>query len=376
MRIGSARSLSDFAFITAAAVVLAACGGSAQSTTSNSPSNASDSAVAAAKAATKAYSDKPSDFPVSDPLPKSLPSGTTFAYLQCSSPVCAQQAALLQAAVAVTHSRLKIVKSGESAQELQSAMSSLLSLKPDALLIPSVDPDLIGAQLKQAQAAGIPIAMGVIDPEKYGLTGSVFGRALVELGGKLLADWVVTNEPSNAKVVFYATTELNFVAPMQDSFAAEMKKACPGCQVRIVKVPIATFLSTAPSLVVSDLQAHPDTTIGVFGANAAATGLPAALKTAGLTIPYIAWAPTNSNLADIRSGAQRAGMGVEFNVLAWMFVDEGSRLLLRAPLSKAETEGIVPIQFLTKDNLTGDISQGWLGYPDYAQRFTKLWTIT
>ena len=377
MRVRSTR-LSLIAISVSAVVVLSACSSSTKTTSSSGSASSGGasgtSAVAAAQATTKKYTDNPSEFPVSDPLPKPVPSGLKFAYLQCSAPTCAQQAMLLQAAVAVVNGSLQVVKAGSSAQELQNAMSSLIALKPAALFIPSVEPDLISAQIKQAQAAGIPIAMGISDPQTYGLDGSVFGNALVEQVGKLMADWVVANEPPNANVVFYTIPELNFMVPEEAAFRAELTKLCPGCEVRTVKAPIAGIASTNPALVVSDLESNPKTTVAVFGANDTSTGLAAALKTAGLKTPYIGFGPTPSNLTDIQSGAQSAGLGVDYNVLAWMFLDEGLRLIQKAPLSVDEKQGVVPVQWVTKSNLTGDLSKGFAAYPDYVARYTKLWT--
>ena len=49
-------------------------------------------------------------------------------------------------------------------------------------------------------------------------------------------------------------------------------------------VPVATIGSSAPSRIVSDLQANPDTNVALFANFETATGLPAALRTAGITV--------------------------------------------------------------------------------------------
>lgn len=340
---------------------------------SSDPAASNPSAVAAA-ATTKKYTASPTAFPVSVPLPHPFPAGKTFGYLQCGAPVCAQQAVLIGQAMKVVHGRLIVAKGGASTQQLQSAMSSLLAQKPDGLVIPSVSPDSIAPQLAQARAAGIPITAGFQDIAKYHVPATAFGRSHDLLVGRLLADWVGANKGPKANIVFYTTPELDISAPEEEAFRAEISKVCSACSVRAVKVPIATYGSSAPSLVVSDLQAHPKTTIAVFAANDAATGLAAAMKSAGLTTPYIGNAPTASNLQDIRSGRQAAGLGVDFHVGAWEFVDELLRLIEKAPLSAAETQGLVPVRWVTASNLTGDVSQGFYAYPDYVSRFTKLWT--
>ncbi|MFJ2160537.1 substrate-binding domain-containing protein [Streptomyces sp. NPDC087856] len=370
------RATSSMAVATTALATLAACSQSSGSGATTTTATKNPAAAAAAIRTTKTYTDHPSAFPVSTPLPKALPPGTKFAYLQCSAPVCAELAVLMKSAVAAIHGTLTIVKGGASTQQLQSAFSSLLAGKPDALLVPGVEPDTIAPQLAQAKQEGIPmVSTGIMDIAKYGIGGSAMGQELAEEVGKLQADWVVANKGTKSNIVFYTTKELDFFKPEETSFRAELTKIGCACKVRTVNIPIATYGTTAPSRVISDLQANPNTTVAVFGANDPTTGLPAAMRSAGLSIPYIAYGPTPAALVDIKSGSQAAGLGLDYPAIAWTMVDQAARLLLKAPLTPAEQKSFVPVQWLSKDNTDFDISKPWTGYPDYADRFTKLWSV-
>lgn len=370
--------LSWVAVLLASAVAVAGCGGSTtadpQKPAGSTAAGPAGEQAAAAAAVTKQYTDSPGAFPVTAPLPKALPAGTTFGWLQCSSSVCAQLTGLFDAATKAVGGRLITVKAGASAQDAQSAFNSLLEQKPAAILLPSIQPETVTAQIKQAEAAGIPtVSTGIMDPQASGISAGTFGEDLSSLAGKLLADWVTTENPAS-NVVFYTTHELDFLTPEEAAFKAELATACPGCKTRTVNIPIAAYSTTAPQLVVSDLESHPDTSLAAFGAAAAASGLVAATKVAGITTPFIGFSLTPENLQNIQSGAQKAGLGLDYPVLAWTMVDEASRLILKAPLSDLEKQQIVPVQWLTSDNLHGDMSKGWTGYPDYADRFAKLWS--
>jgi ribose transport system substrate-binding protein len=282
----------------------------------------------------------------------------------------------MRAAVTAIGGHLTVVLGGASTQQLQAAFQSLLSDKPDALLLPGIEPDQVAPELALAKAEGIPMAStGIMDIAKYGIEGSAFGQGLAELVGKLQADWVVANEGMKSDIVFYTTNELDFFVPEETAFKAELSKIGCTCSVRTVDIPIATYGSTAPNIVVSDLESHPDTTTAVFGANDPTTGLVAAMKAAGLTTPYIGYGPTPSNLVDIKDGSQAAGLGLDYPAIAWTMVDEAARLLLKAPLTQDEQQSFVPIQWLDKGNIGFNIQQGWTGYPDYAIRFAKLWHV-
>lgn len=43
------------------------------------------------------------------------------------------------------------------------------------------------------------------------------------------------------------------------------------------------------------------------------------------------------------------------------------------PLTSGEKLGLPPIQILTKSDITVNPMNGWVAYPDFAQRFAKLW---
>ena len=70
-----------------------------------------------------------------------------------------------------------------------------------------------------------------------------------------------------------------------------MDELCPDCKVRTTDIPITSIGTKAPSDIVSDLQRNPQTNVAVFPTLAAALGLPAALKTAGIDVDVVEAAP-------------------------------------------------------------------------------------
>ena len=128
------RKLAAVLFSAAIVVSVAAC--SSGSPSSASSSGASAANVDAAKAAIAPFIGTPSAFPVTDPLPTvPFPSGKTFVFLQCSTPVCAQVAKAFTAAVTALGATPTIINAGATAQTAQAAASSVIALKPDAVII-------------------------------------------------------------------------------------------------------------------------------------------------------------------------------------------------------------------------------------------------
>lgn len=336
--------------------------------------NSSSADVSAAQAALAPYLNHPSAFPATTPLTKRPAAGSRFVYLQCSTPICAQIGQLLVAPTKALGVSLTVINSGSSAASSQAAAAAALADKPAAVLLPAVDPQVFGNSIQQLDSAGIAVAgVGIINGQPYGVQVSEGGMASIQLAGTLMADWVVAREGSNANVVFFGTPELNFSPLMQTGFKNEMARVCPSCSVSYQQIPVATFGSTAPSTVISYLQAHPGTNTVVFASMEGATGLAAALKDAGMHVTTLGFAPSPSNLQDIKSGGLTAGLGLDLPVQEWNQVNLAAQLLAHQQIGTAELNP--DLQFLTQQNVTtADTLQGWTGYPDLAQRFAQLWS--
>jgi ribose transport system substrate-binding protein len=367
----------------AAIVLLAAC--SSSSSTGSAATSASASAatsgsatganVAAAQAALVPYTGHPSAFPVTTPLPEKLPAGKKFVFLQCGTPFCALAGMSIQQAVVAIGGTFTKVNAGTTAASAQAAASSALALKPDVVFM-TVDPALFGDGLKQLSAAGVKVVSISIakDAAPYGVSFNYIGSSEIDNDGKLLADWVIANKGAKANAVFYGLPAFDFSAPLQQAFVNEMKKECPSCAVRTVPIDAATIGTTAPSTIVSDLQAHPSTNVAVFVSLQIAQGLPAAMRAAGLSgILTVGRAPTPGNLQDIKTGGLTAGLAIDAPVSTWTAVDAAARLIEGGQPTASEQAGDLDEQFLGQKDITFNATDGWIGYPDFTQRYATLW---
>ena len=383
------------ACVSAVAVVSAAACGSSASSSSSSPSSSTSSPssstsstsspasaqganVAAAQAALAPYTGRSSAFPVTDSLASKLPAGKSFVYLQCSTPICAEVGGLLQGAVKAIGGKMTVVNAGATATTAQAAAASALALKPDAVFLGAISPDLFGNGLKTLANAGVKLVSLQVDQNvtPFGITFNYLGTNLSLRNGQLLADWVIANEGAHANAVLYTLPALDISAPVQQAFQAEMAKNCPSCTVRVVPLDIATIGTTAPSTVVTDLQAHPNTNVAVFVSLSAAAGLPAAMKAASLLVKTVGFGPTAGNLQDIKDGNLTAALDIDFPVSTWTAVDAAARLIEGAQPTASEQAGDVPEEFLEQKDITFNPNLGWSAYPDFAQRFATLWHIS
>jgi ABC-type sugar transport system substrate-binding protein len=192
------------AVLAGSVVALAGCG----SERDTAATGAGSGDVAAANDAVAQFTGEPTAFPVDTPL-KSKPEGKTFAYLPCPTPACARFAQMLEPTQDLLGYQLKVVKAGPSANELQAAMDSILSLKPDGVLLPASNPNQHLQQMQELEDAGIPVsANGIVHPEKYGLEADFINNDTNELAGKLMADWAVAQ--GGGEVAFLTKEDITF----------------------------------------------------------------------------------------------------------------------------------------------------------------------
>jgi len=266
------------------------------------------------------------------------------------------------------------VKASGSADGIQTALSSIEAQKPAALLLPAVNLGAVGSNISKFTSAGVPIiGAGVMGGPAQGIAAPINGPANYQVHGSILADWAIVSAGDKANIVFYGNPEFDFTKVITDAFKTELSKNCPSCKARFVDIPASTIGSTAPSRVVSDLQSHPDTKVALFGSFETATGLPAALKTAGIKVKTAGSAPVPANLQDMKTGGLDAAVGLDAGVLAFTQVDAAVRLATKQPLTEAERNGDIPSQLITKTDLPADVSKGFSAYPDFVQRFSALW---
>lgn len=357
----------------AVAVTLAGCLFGCGETDGGTPSGASvDSA--AAEEIVAPYRETP-PFPVDVPLSKPMPAGTEIAYISCQTAVCAYFEGLLKPAAEVLGVNLTTIQAGASAESQQSAVSTVASMKPDAVILSPLDPSIVGNQLKALDAAEIPVvSLGVLRGADYGVDVRLSAERANEQYGRILAAYLVATYGS-AETVVYDNPELPSTPGFRSGFDDQLADLCPECEFRNVKIPITTVGNRAPAQIVSDLQAHPETKVMVFSNGAAATGLPPALKTAGLTdVEAVLYSPSNDVLQNLRDGSLKGGaLARDLTLMAWMAMDATARTIIGDPLTPAEESDDIPKRMLEMEDIDFDPTNGYVAYSDYDQRIKPLW---
>lgn len=365
---------------TAGAVLaLAACGSSsddgAGTGTTSASAGGGSADVSGAKAAVAPFIGRPSPFPVTERLSR-RPEGATVAYMNGGSPVGTLLWEFLKPAAATMGVEVEQYKAGPGQNVTTDGFDSVVAARPDAVFDGAIDPARWSSQLEELRADGVKVIGTAIDNgEKYGLDPVQGGRADMERNGRLLANYVVGHMEPDADVVIYDVAELGFTRLISGTFVQEMRRICPDCKVRVSHIPVATIGNTAPNTIVSDLQANPDTNVAVFASDEVQHGLPEALRKAGIEIQTLGYAPDPVNLQYLKEGKETAVLATDLSLSVWTILDQAARELTGQRMTGPQAEGLNVVQFLTPEDVTGDVSHGWTGYPDYPERFAELWGV-
>jgi len=373
------------AALAASAAVLLVAGCSSDSSDSDSGSGGGGGGggvdLAAAQETVEPLTSPPTEFPITEPLEKLPEPGTVVTYMDNGTPVAGQIYGELTKAAEVLGVELRRVEMGQSPQQINAAMNSVVESKPDAVLDLALDPALFTPQLEALQEQGaVFLPWSIVNGEEFGFDDSqiISGAAGAKANGKALASAVLAETNGEAtNLAFYRVPELAFTPVMLEGVEEQLEEQCPDCELRVVDISITEVGSTASRSVVSDLQANPDTEAFIASIDELQIGLPAAMDVAGLDVPGIGLASTPINYQQIADGEQMGGLAADLGMITWMMMDQLARALAGQELdySFATTEtSPVTYQLITKDNVPADPEVGYVAYEDYQEQFTALWT--
>ena len=141
----------------------------------------------------------------------------------------------------------------------------------------------------------------------------------------------------------------------------------------VLNVKTSDIGTGIPKQVVSYLQKHPDTKYVVCQFGDIFTGVPQALKTAGLDsqVKLIDDAGSPVNFQYIKKGQEFATVGSFIDVLSWQTADQTAKIMGGQKFE----EPVYPTQLMFKKDITFDTNgQPPFGDPAWKDRFRQLWS--
>ncbi|MDK1346941.1 substrate-binding domain-containing protein [Streptomyces sp. 378] len=360
-----------------ALLALAACGTgttpAADSTQAGAPGSPG---LTAARAALAKYSERPTTISVTEPVGKAIPKGKKIDFILCGVQSCKDLADFFTEAAKELGWQVKQIATQGTPESVQAAYEQALRDKPDAVVASGFPRAVYAKQLARLEAAGIPVIQSNADDVAGdGISLLKNGPKDVAVQGEMLASWVVSNSGAKADTVYFDLPAYTILKPVKDSFAAKYKEWCEGCALDNVDVPITAVGKDMPDRVVSYLRSHPKVTHVVFSLGLLNVGVPAALKTAGITGKRIVVNVGDAqNYQYIQGGLTDGAMALNSHETAWLQADALARHFTGQPMA-VDQKAALPNLLVTKDNLPsadGDFPI----VEDYRQQFKALWGLS
>jgi ABC-type sugar transport system substrate-binding protein len=354
------------------AAAAAGCGDDdSPETAASDGGGSSSSALSKAEALMAEGTKRPAESTVTKPIGKPIPSGKKIAFISCGTSQCQLQGEIIQGAAAHLGWTSRTLATDGSPTQIQEAFTTALRDGVDAVILNAATRDAIAKQLEQAKAKDVAY-IGCCSTDKIG-DGYLYNTSTPEQNariGKYLAAAVVSDSKGEANTLYVDIPAFTILGALGESFKSDYQSMCPDCGFAKIDVALPR-LGDSPNIIVSYLRSHPDVNyVALSVADALGTGLPAALKAAGLTdVKIVGQGGDPTAFQAIAQGQILALVPFPYYDVDYMMVDALARHFAGVPLEHTAP----PLWMLTKDNLPSDYTKLFPNVESYESDFLELW---
>jgi ribose transport system substrate-binding protein len=377
-------STATLALAAAAALLTASC--STTSTSAASSAGANNSVARAAGALVDKYTAVPA---FSAPGPAFDPSkarGKTVFVIPVSASVPFNTYVGKNVTTALQNFGIKTVYYSATGQVSQwvAGMNTAISQHVAAIDLIDIDPAVVGPQIAQAKAAGIPVIVDhFLDTAHTNYAGykNVAGivGAPYNLAGRLEAAWALKQTGGKGTFVMVQSPDSLSSTDVAIGIRAEMSKDCPKCHVVNVNVPFNDWSTRMQTAVSSALTSNPDATYVLPVWDGMVQYILPAITAAGKTgkVHVSTYNADPFALQDLQKGnAVTMDLGESYSWLGYALADQTMRVMTgNTPVPDEK----VPVRAFTTANVgdTGHPPAVNTGYGNaYLNGYKKLWGLS
>ncbi len=372
---GHSRSLA-IAGVCAGALAIAASAGAHSS--SSGKASAASAPFGAAVVANKNYERRPTSIGITTPVGAKIPKGKTIDFIQCGVPACAVEGNILQSATNLLHWKLVRINAGTSAQTIADAYTQAVNNKPSAVIGSGFARALFATEVTKLAKMHIPVLEAFVGDSTGKGMYVVGGPTLNQVQGKEVADYILASM-TNKKATVGSVVPNGFPNMVQENaaFGKEVKAQCAGCTVKPLIVPVTSIGTDLPTRVSTYLTANPSIQWTWLGYDDMITGVPVALKGAGVSNAKITTISMNGTVAAaIKAGQVSSGIGVSFPEVYWREIDLLARMFAGKSYKVDLNDATLPVWTITKANLPSNAGATlFANVVDYQQQFKTLWGL-
>jgi hypothetical protein len=256
---------------------------------------------------------RPTKIPVTTPIQGTIPKGKTIDWIVCGVPQCSVLTKPLSQAAAFLGWKVVAIPGGLQPETILNAWNLAVQNKPSGVVGTGFPESIFSSAVTQLNAAKTPAISGFVTDTpgpSSGLAAVINGEPSYTHAGTALADIVLGAQGKSANAVFLGGTTFPASQFEEKAFDKEYKSLCSSCPASSIEEPATLTGSALTSSIVADLTRNPNINWVVASQPTDVYGLPAALKTAGLSkVKILVNTPDATTVNYLKQG-QIAGINV------------------------------------------------------------------
>jgi ribose transport system substrate-binding protein len=397
LHIASARVLvAAGVLLVGLAMVIAGCGGGSSSTSSGGNTEASESsgggggessgeegtssesAFPKAAKTNEEFEERPTSVGIETPVGKPIPTGKTIDFIQCGVPACKTEGELFEAAAAELGWTIKSINAGTTPEEIKAAYDQAIKDEPDAVLGSGYPRVLFNPEIAQLKAKNIPVIEFFVEEEAgNGITAVIGGIPTSEMQGVMMANYILAHSTDKSMEVGVVNAQgFETVTGTAESVEKVFGEECPECNVKKLEAPLTAIGKDLPQRISSFLTANPGIEWTTVGYNDMVTGLPTALKGAGVENAKLTTVNISTSIAPYLANDEylQATVGSSFNEVYWRGIDLLARLFAGVDYKEDLDDSTLPYWTITKESLPTSTEE-FPNVENYEEQFKELWGV-
>jgi len=379
------------------ALVIAGCGGGSSSSSSSGAStessegssggsagessegsSSSETAFPKAAEANAEFEERPTTIGIETPVGKPIPKGKTIDFIQCGVPACKTEGELFESAGSALGWTINSINAGTTPEEIKAAYDQAIKDEPDAVLGSGYPRSLFNPELEELKAKNIPVIQFFVEEKAgNGITAVLGGIPTSETQGKMMADYILAHSTNKSMEIGVVNAQgFETVTGTAASVEKVFSEECPECTVKKLEAPLTAIGKDLPQRIASFLTANPGIEWSTVGYDDMVTGLPTALKGAGVENAKITTVNISTSIAPYMANGEylQSTVGSSFPEVYWRGMDLLARLFAGVEYKEDENDSTLPYWTITKESLP-TTEEEFPVVENYEEQFKQLWGV-
>jgi ABC-type sugar transport system substrate-binding protein len=370
----SAQVLRKGAAVLAVGAALVGAAGCGSSSGSSAAQGGGGAGVAEALKLAEQSTVRPTSIGLTKPIGKPVPTGKKVVFISCGVAACEAQGNIIKQGAADLGWTATTIGTDGSPEQLQNAFETAMRQGADAIILNAVNRASVAKQLEKAKQAGVAfVTSSSVDKTGDGILANVAGTANSARIGENIAAQIVADSHGKANTLYVNISAFQILQALGDQFKSSYAKYCSSCQYASLDIPITSVGKDAPDRIVSYLRSHPQVNYVVLSvSNALGSGLPAALRAAGLAdkVKLVGQSGDSQTFQDLQAKSLNSIVPYDYYTVDYLMLDALARHFAGVPAQST----LPPLWTVTPQNMPADATKGLFPVvQSYRDEFKKLW---